>query len=356
MDERDSVQGCGADADHRVVAPPARGRRAAPHDLAPTPTRSSRCVPALARASRRARRTRDALPAHARSFPIECVVRGYLSGSAWKEYRAHGTLAGESLAAGPRESERFDPPLFSPATKAESGHDENITIARMVATSLGARRGARARAAEPARVRARPRRSRRERGIIIADTKFEFGRDARRPDHAHRRSAHARQLALLAGRSVCARVASQPSFDKQPLRDYLDAERRAGRWNGEAPPPPLAGRGRRRRRARATSTRSGASPATQLDVTELDVNFAREGLRFIVIAALIAVGAFAVALDAPLVAALAARRSRSRSSRSGSPTSSATRSAPASAATRLVIAPADGKVVHDHRGRRAAPS
>src|SRR5438045_5743660 len=64
-------------------------------------------------------------------FPIECVVRGYLSGSAWKEYREHGTLAGESLPADMRESERLDPPLFSPATKAEAGHDENITIAQM---------------------------------------------------------------------------------------------------------------------------------------------------------------------------------------------------------------------------------
>ena len=65
-----------------------------------------------------------------RCFPIECVIRGYLSGSAWKEYRERGTLAGESLPPGLRESERLDPPLFSPATKAESGHDENITIAR----------------------------------------------------------------------------------------------------------------------------------------------------------------------------------------------------------------------------------
>src|SRR4051812_19455620 len=69
-------------------------------------------------------------------FPIECVVRGYLSGSAWKEYRTVGTLAGESLPPGLRESERFDPPLFSPATKAETGHDENIPIAR-VAEMIG---------------------------------------------------------------------------------------------------------------------------------------------------------------------------------------------------------------------------
>ncbi|HMI47706.1 MAG TPA: phosphoribosylaminoimidazolesuccinocarboxamide synthase, partial [Gemmatimonadaceae bacterium] len=64
-------------------------------------------------------------------FPIECVVRGYLSGSAWKEYRERGTLAGEALRMGLRESDRLDPPIFSPATKAEEGHDENITIDRM---------------------------------------------------------------------------------------------------------------------------------------------------------------------------------------------------------------------------------
>lgn len=70
-------------------------------------------------------------------FPVECVVRGYLAGSAWKEYQASGTLAGERLPAGLVESDRFDPPVFSPATKAESGHDENITTAQMAAV-LGA--------------------------------------------------------------------------------------------------------------------------------------------------------------------------------------------------------------------------
>src|SRR4051812_39742955 len=64
-------------------------------------------------------------------FPVECVVRGYISGSAWKEYRASGTLAGEKLQPGLRESDRFSPPIFSPATKAETGHDENISIPRM---------------------------------------------------------------------------------------------------------------------------------------------------------------------------------------------------------------------------------
>jgi phosphoribosylaminoimidazole-succinocarboxamide synthase len=169
-------------------------------------------------------------------FPIECVIRGYLSGSAWKEYSAAGTLAGESLPEGLRESERLEPPIFSPATKAEAGHDENITIARMTA-SLGPDI-----AAELERlsrlIYEHGRAIAASRGIIIADTKFEFGRDRAgrvtlidevlTPDSSRFWPAEHYQP----GRS-------QPSFDKQPLRDYLDGERRAGRWNGEAPPPPL---------------------------------------------------------------------------------------------------------------------
>lgn len=169
-------------------------------------------------------------------FPIECVIRGYLSGSAWKEYKASGTLAGETLPPDLRESERFDPALFSPATKAEAGHDENITIAHM-AGIVGPEV-----AAELERlsrlVYERGRSIAAERGIIIADTKFEFGRDDQgritlidevlTPDSSRFWPAEHYQP----GRS-------QPSFDKQPLRDYLDAERRAGRWNGEAPPPTL---------------------------------------------------------------------------------------------------------------------
>jgi phosphoribosylaminoimidazole-succinocarboxamide synthase len=169
-------------------------------------------------------------------FPIECVVRGYLSGSAWKEYREHGTLAGEALPKDLRESDRLDPAIFSPATKAESGHDENITIDRMAAT-IG-----RDIAAELERlsrsIYERGRQIAGQRGIIIADTKFEYGRD---------RSGHITLIdEVLTPDSSRFWPAdryspgqSQPSFDKQPLRDYLDGERRGGRWNGDAPPPPL---------------------------------------------------------------------------------------------------------------------
>ncbi|HEY1154007.1 MAG TPA: phosphoribosylaminoimidazolesuccinocarboxamide synthase [Pseudolabrys sp.] len=169
-------------------------------------------------------------------FPIECVIRGYLSGSAWKEYAKQGTLAGEKLPAGLVESIKLEPAIFSPATKAETGHDENITIARM-GEILGAD-VTRTLETMTRAVYAKGEAIARERGIIIADTKFEFGRDgsgniilideAMTPDSSRFWGADA----YKPGRP-------QPSFDKQPLRDYLDAERRAGRWNGEAPPPSL---------------------------------------------------------------------------------------------------------------------
>src|SRR6187402_81681 len=90
-----------------------------------------RVVPALA-PHRSEIAGRAMLCVAAEVVPIECVVRGYITGSAWKEYRQHGTLAGESLAAGLLESDRLDPPIFSPATKAETGHDENITITQVI--------------------------------------------------------------------------------------------------------------------------------------------------------------------------------------------------------------------------------
>ena len=107
-------------------------------------------------------------------FPVECVIRGYLTGSAWKEYASHGTLAGEKLPSGLRESEILEPQIFSPATKAESGHDENITVARM-REKLGAEVTAELERQSRA-VYLQGRDVARARGIIIADTKFEFGR------------------------------------------------------------------------------------------------------------------------------------------------------------------------------------
>ncbi len=173
-----------------------------------------------------------------RTEPVlfECVVRGYLSGSAWKEYQASGTLAGEQLPPGLRESDRFDPPVFSPATKADAGHDENVTFAH-VAAGLGRALAAELRERSLA-LYGEAQAFALAHGIIIADTKFEFGLDAAgrlllidevlTPDSSRFWPADRYQP----GRA-------QPSFDKQPVRDYLDGLKRAGRWNGEAPPPPL---------------------------------------------------------------------------------------------------------------------
>ncbi|MEO5826460.1 MAG: phosphoribosylaminoimidazolesuccinocarboxamide synthase [Gemmatimonadales bacterium] len=173
-----------------------------------------------------------------RTAPVafECVVRGYLAGSAWLEYKQRGTLADERLPQGLVESSRLDPPIFSPATKAETGHDENVTFHTMRAalgpdlantlrdTSLALYAAGRDRAAQSS--------------LIIADTKFEFGLDRTghpllidevlTPDSSRFWPADT----YHPGRG-------QPSFDKQPLRDWLATERTAGRWNGDAPPPPL---------------------------------------------------------------------------------------------------------------------
>jgi phosphoribosylaminoimidazole-succinocarboxamide synthase len=179
---------------------------------------------------------RAMLVRRAAPVPFECVVRGYLAGSAWAEYREAGTLAGEPLPPGLVESARLDPPLFSPATKAETGHDENVTFGHLVA-ALGRPLAEQLKRAslelyEAGRAYAAPR------GIIIADTKFEFGTapDGRvlvidellTPDSSR---------FWPADRYVPGQ--SPPSFDKQPLRDYLAGLKRAGRWDGNAPPPPL---------------------------------------------------------------------------------------------------------------------
>jgi phosphoribosylaminoimidazole-succinocarboxamide synthase len=173
-------------------------------------------------------------------FPIECVVRGYLSGSAWLEYRQHGTLAGEPLPKGLRESDRLDPPLFSPASKADVGHDENITVSRM-RTVVGERWASKLENLsreiyQTARAIAS------ERGIIIADTKFEFGR-ARTSDGTEKVILVDEVLTPDSSRFWATDNHepghAPPSFDKQPLRDYLAAEKRAGRWDGNYPPPRL---------------------------------------------------------------------------------------------------------------------
>lgn len=168
--------------------------------------------------------------------PIECVVRGYLSGSAWKEYEESGTLAGEPLPEGLIESELLVQPIFSPATKAEEGHDENITFAQ-TAEVVGLETAERLRRSSIA-IYERGRDIARERGIIIADTKFEFGfgedgtlrvmDEMMTPDSSRFWPAEG----YVPGRP-------QASFDKQPIRDYLEELVGAGRWNKQPPPPDL---------------------------------------------------------------------------------------------------------------------
>jgi phosphoribosylaminoimidazole-succinocarboxamide synthase len=177
-------------------------------------------------------RGRTMLVRRAEVFPVECVVRGYLAGSGWKDYLRTGEVCGHRLAPGLRESEQLAAPIFTPATKAEEGHDENISEARM-AEIVGA--GAAAQLRETSlRLYAEAEAYARARGIIIADTKFEFGRDAEgriilidevlTPD-----SSRFWPLDSYApGRA-------QPSFDKQFVRDYLETLD----WDKRPPAPPL---------------------------------------------------------------------------------------------------------------------
>ena len=205
------------------------------HMLTADAAEIARTVPALA-PHREVLAGRAMLCRRTQPYPVECVIRGYITGSAWKEYSRAGTLAGERLPPGLVESQKLEPAIFSPATKAEAGHDENISVDRLK-TLVGAPTAAMLEGLTRT-VYERGRALAAERGIIVADTKLEFGRgrdgqvllidEVLTPDSS--------RFWPAAG---YAPGGPQPSFDKQPLRDYLDAERRAGRWNGEAPPPRL---------------------------------------------------------------------------------------------------------------------
>jgi phosphoribosylaminoimidazole-succinocarboxamide synthase len=164
-------------------------------------------------------------------LPIECVVRGYIVGSGWKDYKKTGAICGIALPAGLRESDRLEPPIFTPATKAETGHDENISFGTMIET-VGPDRAAEARRVS-LEIYERARAHAEARGIIVADTKFEFGiRDGRliwidealTPDSSR-----------FWPRDAYAPGRSQPSFDKQFVRDYLETLD----WDKQPPGPEL---------------------------------------------------------------------------------------------------------------------
>ncbi len=177
-------------------------------------------------------RGRSMLVRKTRPLPIECVARGYLAGSGWKEYRVSRSVCGVELPEGLVESSRLPEPIFTPATKAEEGHDENISF-EQAAALVGEETAGLARELTLKIYRAASRIAE-ERGIIIADTKFEFGHDDQgklilidevlTPDSS--------RFWLASG---YAPGREQQNFDKQFLRDYLDSVS----WNRLPPPPPL---------------------------------------------------------------------------------------------------------------------
>jgi len=176
-------------------------------------------------------RGRSMIVQRAEMFPVECVVRGYISGSAWKEYQATGKVCGIDLPPGLRESEAFPEPIFTPATKAVTGHDENIPFAKMceiVGTETASHlRELTLRIYKKAAAYAR------QRGIIIADTKFEFGRTAKGITLADEVLTPDSSRFWPADKYEAAR--SQESYDKQYVRDYLEQIR----WNKQPPAPAL---------------------------------------------------------------------------------------------------------------------
>jgi phosphoribosylaminoimidazole-succinocarboxamide synthase len=176
-------------------------------------------------------RGRSMVVQRAEMFPVECVVRGYISGSAWKEYQATGKVCGFALPAGLRESEALPEPIFTPATKAVSGHDENISFARMCEI-LGTETSSHLRDLT-LRIYKKAAAYARQRGIIIADTKFEFGRTAKGITLADEVLTPDSSRFWPADKYAPGR--GQESYDKQYVRDYLEEIR----WNKQPPAPAL---------------------------------------------------------------------------------------------------------------------
>jgi phosphoribosylaminoimidazole-succinocarboxamide synthase len=174
---------------------------------------------------------RSMLVRRAEMLPIECIVRGYLSGSAWKEYRTSGTMHGVPLPAGMQESDRLPEPVFTPSTKADTGHDENISVDQ--ADDLAGPDVVKQAAEMSVALYRRGAELAADRGIIIADTKFELGwidgelalcDEVLTPDSSRFWDA-----------ATYAPGSTPPSFDKQPVRDWLEATG----WDKKPPPPAL---------------------------------------------------------------------------------------------------------------------
>jgi phosphoribosylaminoimidazole-succinocarboxamide synthase len=176
-------------------------------------------------------RGRSMIVTRAEMFPVECVVRGYISGSAWKEYKATGQVCGIELPKGLRESDRLPEPIFTPATKATTGHDENVSFSEMVRL-VGPEVSRQLRDLSVA-IYVRAAEYARQKGIIIADTKFEFGRTA--PGITLADEVLTPDSSRFWPADKYAPGSSQESFDKQYVRDYLEEIR----WNKQPPAPAL---------------------------------------------------------------------------------------------------------------------
>src|SRR6202795_833113 len=176
-------------------------------------------------------RGRSMIVQRAEMFPVECVVRGYISGSAWKEYQSTGKVCGIDLPTGLRESDAFPEPIFTPSTKAVSGHDENISFSRV--SEMGCAETASYLCDFTLRIYKKAAAYARQRGIIIADTKFEFGRTAKGITLADEVLTPDSSRFWPADKYAPGR--SQESYDKQYVRDYLEQIR----WNKQPPAPAL---------------------------------------------------------------------------------------------------------------------
>lgn len=194
-------------------------------------------VPGLTSEQRRMLEGRSMLCRKLDVVPIECVARGYLAGSGWKDYQRTGAVCGVSLPPGLRNGDRLPEAIFTPATKAETGHDENIAFdeaaARVGAALMRRLRQLTLELYAAAQAYAG------ERGIILADTKFEFGLT---PDGAEPilvDEIFTPDSSRFWPADGWAPGAEQPSFDKQYVRDYLERLVAAGRWDKTAPGPEL---------------------------------------------------------------------------------------------------------------------
>ncbi len=190
-----------------------------------------RGIPHLSEKERKLLEGRAMLVKKSKPLPVECIVRGYLSGSAWKEYQSRGAVAGMKLPAGLQESAKLEEPIFTPSTKAETGHDENITF-KELQNLVGVELASRLREVSIS-IYLKASEYAKEKGIIIADTKFEFGfykgeviliDELLTPDSSRFWSKEEYEPGK-----------PQPSFDKQFVRDYLEGIK----WDKNPPAPEL---------------------------------------------------------------------------------------------------------------------